>query len=144
MKQEEKIFEDLTKLGKFLKEHRLLQGKKLKDISRTLMIKENILSNFERGNVNNENFNNNSYLRGFLNSYIKYLKLDNICKLNLVEKKIISNLEKSNLQLEMSKIKKNSYGSILVLFSLILLGLIYLIWSKNTYHQLYIIGISIN
>ena len=144
MKQEEKIFEDFTKLGKFLKEHRLLQGKKLKDISRTLMIKENILSNFERGNVNNENFNNNSYLRGFLNSYIKYLKLDNICKLNLVEKKIISNLEKSNLKLEMSNTKKNSYGSILVLLYLILLGSTYLIWSKNTYHQLYIIGISIN
>ena len=144
MKQEEKIFEDFIKLGKFLKENRLLQGKRLKDISRTLMIKENILSNFEKGNVNNENFNNNSYLRGFLNSYIKYLKLANICKLNLVEKKTISNLEKSNLKLEMSNTKKNSYGSILVLLSLILLGSTYLIWSKNTYHQLYIIGISIN
>ena len=141
MKSELKTFRDLKQLGFFLKENRRLQGKKIEDASNTLIIKKDILKKFEEGQID---IINNSYLRGFLNSYIKFLKLDKVCKIELLEEKKVSNLEKSNLQLETSEVKKNKYGSIIILLSISIMGSIYLLWNQKTYFNLYLIGSSIN
>ena len=136
-----KIFTNLKELGKFLKENRRLQNIKIDDVSKRLLIKKDILNKFEKGEVNIEQ---HSYLKGFLNSYIKFLKLENLCKLKFSETKKVSSLEKSNLQLKSSGIKKNKYSSIVILLSLIAISLIYLLWNKKTYLNLYLIGSHLN
>ena len=136
-----KTFTSLKELGNFLKENRKLQNIKIEDASKLLLIKKDILDKFEKGEAN---FEQASYLRGFLNSYIKFLKLENSCKLKFTEIKKVSKLEKSNLQLESSELKKNKYSSIVILLSLIAISSIYLLWNKKTYLNLYLIGSHLN
>ena len=136
-----KTFTNLKELGNFLKENRKLQNFKIEDISERLLIKKDIIDKFEKGEIN---MNQNSYLKGFLNSYIKFLKLENLCKLKLSETKKFSSLEKSNLQLKSSGVKKNKYSSIVILLSLIAIGFTYLLWNKKTYLDLYLIGSHLN
>ena len=136
-----KIFTNLKELGDFLKENRKLQNIKIEDASKLLLIKKDILDKFEKGEVNIQKA---SYLKGFLNSYIKFLKLDNLCILNFIETKKVSKLEKSALQLESSELKKNKYSSIVILLSLIAISLTYLLWNKKTYLNLYLIGSHLN
>ena len=136
-----KIFSNLKELGNFLKENRELQNIKIEDASELLLIKKNILDKFEKGEVNIEQA---SYLKGFLHSYIRFLKLENLCKLKFTETKKVSKLEKSNLQLERSEFKKNKYSSIVILLSLIAISLTYLFWNKKTFLNLYLIGSHLN
>ena len=96
---------------------------------------------FENGDIDIEQ---QSYLRGFLNSYIRFLKLEDLCQFRFSQTKKISNLKKSNLQLESSELKKNKYSSIIILLSLISVGSIYLFWNKKTYINLYLIGTHLN
>ena len=67
-----------------------------------------------------------------------------MCKLKFTETKKVSSLEKSNLQLESSELKKNKYSSIVILISLIAMGFVYLFWNKGTYLNLYLIGSHLN
>ena len=136
-----KTFTSLKELGSFLKENRKLQNIKIEEASKLLLIKKDILDKFEKGEVNIEK---ESYLKGFLNSYIKFLKLESLCKLKFTETKKVSKLEKSNLQLESSKLKKNKYSSIVILLSLIAISFVYLFWNKKTYLNLYLIGSHLN
>jgi cytoskeletal protein RodZ len=136
-----KIFTNLKELGDFLKENRELQNIKIEDASKSLLIKKDILDKFEKGKVNIEQA---SYLRGFLNSYIKFLKLESLCILKFTETKKVSKLEKSALQLESSEVKKNKYSSIVILLSLIAISFTYLLWNKKTYLNLYLIGSHLN
>ena len=136
-----KTFTNLKELGDFLKENRELQNIKIEDASKLLLIKKDILDKFEKGETNIEQA---SHLKGFLNSYIKFLKLDNLCILNFIETKKVSKLEKSALQLESSELKKNKYSSIVILLSLIAISFIYLLWNKKTYLNLYLIGSHLN
>ena len=138
---EVKTFTNLKELGSFLKENRELQKIEIEDVSKLLLIKKEILVKFEKGEVNIEQA---SYLKGFLNSYIKFLKLENLCILKFTEIKKISKLEKSNVQLESSELKKNKYSSIVILLSLIAISFVYLLWNKNTYLNLYLIGSHLN
>ena len=131
----------LKELGNFLKENRELQNIKIEDVSKLLLIKKEILDEFEKGEANIEKV---SYLKGFLNSYIKFLKLENSCKLKLSEMQKVSKLEKSNLQLESSELKKNKYSSIVILLSLVAISFTYLLWNKKTYLNLYLIGSHLN
>ena len=134
------IFSNLKELGNFLKENRILKNINIEDVSERLLIKKDIIEKFEKGEVNIEQ---NSHLKGFLNSYIKFLNLENLCKLKFSETKV-SSLEKSNLQLKSSGLKKNKYSSIVILLSLIAIGLTYLFWNKKTYLNLYLIGSHLN
>ena len=136
-----KTFTNLKELGVFLKENRELQNIKIEDASKLLLIKKDILDKFEKGEVNIEQA---SYLKGFLNSYIKFLKLENLCILKFTETKKVSKLEKSALQLESSELKKNKYSSIVILLSLIAISFTYLLWNKKTYLNLYLIGSHLN
>ena len=136
-----KTFTNLKELGDFLKENRELQNIKIEDASKLLLIKKNILDKFEKGEANIEQA---SYLKGFLNSYIKFLKLENLCILKFTETKKVSKLEKSALQLESSELKKNKYSSIVILLSLTAISFTYLLWNKKTYLNLYLIGSHLN
>ena len=136
-----KTFTDLKELGSFLKENRKRQNIKIDEVSKLLLIKKEILYKFEEGEAEIEQY---SHLKGFLNSYIKFLKLENFCKLKFTETKKVSSLEKSNLQLERSKLKKNKYSSIVILLSLSAIGFVYLFWNKKTYLNLYLIGSHLN
>ena len=136
-----KTFTNLKELGDFLKENRELQNIKIEDASKLLLIKKDILDKFEKGEVNIQQA---SYLKGFLNSYIKFLKLDDLCVLDFIETKKVSKLEKSALQLERSEFKKNKYSSIVILLSLIAISFTYLLWNKKTYLNLYLIGSHLN
>ncbi len=136
-----KTFTNLKELGDFLKENRELQNIKIEDASKLLLIKKDILDKFEKGEVNIQQA---SYLKGFLNSYIKFLKLDDLCVLDFIETKKVSKLEKSALQLERSELKKNKYSSIVILLSLIAISFTYLLWNKKTYLNLYLIGSQLN
>tara|TARA_X000000950_G_scaffold33809_1_gene36338 strand:+ start:624 stop:1052 length:429 start_codon:yes stop_codon:yes gene_type:complete len=136
-----KTFTNLKELGSFLKENRKLQNIEIEEASKLLLIKKDILDKFEKGEINIEQ---ESYLKGFLNSYIKFLKLESLCKLNFTKTKKVSKLEKSNLQLESSKLKKNKYSSIVILLSLIAISFVYLLWNKKTYLNLYLIGSHLN
>ncbi len=141
IKSELKTYTNLKDLGSFLKKNRRLQNIKLEQVSKLLLIKKEILSKFENGEINIEK---KSYLKGFLNSYIKFLKLENLCEYKISQTKKVSNLKKSNLQLESSGLKKNNYSSIIILLSLIAVSLIYLLWNKKTYLNLYFIGTHLN
>ena len=141
IKSELKTYTNLKDLGSFLKKNRRLQNIKLEQVSKLLLIKKEILSKFENGEINIEK---KSYLKGFLNSYIKFLKLENLCEYKISQTKKVSNLKKSNLQLESSGLKKNKYSSIIILLSLISVSLIYLFWNKKTYLNLYLIGTHLN
>ena len=143
MTEEKNKFKDLKSLGSYLKKHRRLKGQKIETISQNLLIKKKILQSFEEGNITLDKFYSDSYLKGFLKSYIKYLELDSFCDLDLIEQKKISKLHQSGLHLETSNSKKNSYSSLIILISIILMGLVYLIWNKQTYIQLYILGTSL-
>ena len=136
-----KTYTDLKELGNFLKKNRRLQNIKLDQVSKLLLIKKDILTKFENGDIKIEQ---QSYLKGFLNSYIKFLKLENLCEFKFSQTKKISYLKKSNLQLESSDFKKNRYSSIIILLSLISVSLIYLFWNKKTYLNLYLIGTHLN
>ena len=136
-----KTFTNLKELGSFLKDNRELQNIKIEDASKLLLIKKDILDKFEKGEVNIQQA---SYLKGFLNSYIKFLKLDDLCVLDFIETKKVSKLEKSALQLERSELKKNKYSSIVILLSLIAISFTYLLWNKKTYLNLYLIGSQLN
>ena len=68
MNQEYKIFKDFNDLGNFLKDRRKTKGLSLKEISKTILIKEDILITFEKGNIDIENFNSSTHLKGFLNT----------------------------------------------------------------------------
>ena len=136
-----KTFTNLKELGSFLKENRELQNIKIEDASKLLLIKKDILYKFEKGEANIEKA---SYLKGFLNSYIKFLKLENSCILRFTEIKKVSKLEKSALQLKSSELKKNKYSSIVILLSLIAVSFTYLLWNKKTYLNLYLIGSHLN
>ena len=138
---EVKTFTNLKDLGSFLKKNRELQNIKIEEVSKLLLIKKDILYKFEKGEANLEQ---HSYLQGFLSSYIKFLKLENVCTLKFSEAKKVSSLEKSNLQLESSGFKKNKYSSIIILLSLIAISLVYLLSNKKAYLNLYLIGQHLN
>lgn len=140
-----KVFKSFKELGSFLQKKRRLKGDKIDYISSNLIIKKQILKNIEEGSVSEIDFYNNPHLKGFLFSYIKYLKCDEECKIEnlfLRDKKSIINKQKVSLESGLDR--RNSYGSLIILFSLLLVGLLYLLWNKDTYKQLYNLGLMID
>ena len=136
-------FNTYKELGSYIKKVRRANNEKLNMIAVHLIIKKQILSNIEEGNISEEEYASNNHLKGFLNSYMRYLKIDKQVRIIDKLKQKPSSVKKSNLSLETAKQKKNIYGSMLILFSLVLICLIYLIWNKQTYYQLYKLGQSL-
>ena len=137
MLQEKKIFKNFFELGTYLQKKRRETGERIESVSSKLIIKKNILKNIENGSYKQSDFEKNSYLKGFLKTYMKELGLINECD---VESLFINNsldIKKSRVSLDSSKADKNKFGSLVILISLILIGIIFLFWNKNTYYELF-------
>ena len=137
MLQEKKIFKNFFELGTYLQKKRRETGERIESIASKLIIKKNILKNIENGSYTQSDFEKNPYLRGFLKTYMKELGLINECD---IESLFINNsldIKKSRVSLDSSKADKNKFGSLVILISLILIGIMFLFWNKNTYYELF-------
>ncbi len=62
---------------------------------------------------------------------ISYCDVENLFIKNMMD------IKNSNVSLDNASNKKNRYGSLIVLLSLILIGLLFLLWNKSTYQDLF-------
>ena len=46
-------------------------------------------------------------------------------------------IKKTNVSLDKNKIEKSKFGSLIILTSLVLIGLLFLFWNKSTYQDLF-------
>ena len=46
-------------------------------------------------------------------------------------------IKKSNVSLDKNKLGSSKYGSLIILISLILIGLLFLFWNRETYYNLF-------
>ena len=134
---EKKTFSNFVELGNFLKKKRREPGERIESIASKLLIKKIILQNIENGIFNQEDYEKNNYLKGFLITYMKELDIIKICNIENLFLKNILDIQNSNVSLDDSMSQKSKGGSIIILISLILLGLLFLFWNKDTYYNLY-------
>ena len=137
MLQEKKIFKNFFELGTYLQKKRRETGERIDPIASKLIIKKNILKNIENGSYSQSDFEKNSYLKGFLKTYMKDLGLLEKCD---IENLFINNsidIKKSRVSLDNNKVDNSKFGSLIILVSLILIGLLFLFWNKNTYYDLF-------
>ena len=135
--ENKKTFNNFKELGSFIKRKRRENGERIENISAKLLIKKTILKNIENGFFNQGDYEKHSYLKGFLKTYMKDLNIINYCNLENLFIKNIMDIKNANVSLDNTSIKKNRYGSLIVLFSLILIGLLFLFWNKSTYQDLF-------
>ena len=130
---------NLEELGSILKEERNKKGESVELISQKLFIKKNIIYMIEDGTTDKLSIEK-TYLQGFINSYLKYLDLSFEFNINNLDynKKITK--KDSNIPLEIIPPKEKASGTMILLFSLLLLGLVYLLWQKQTYYDLKELG----
>ena len=139
-----KSFNTFKELGSYIKKVRRTNNDKLNMISSHLIIKKKILHDIEEGNISAEDFSTNTHLKGFLNSYMRYLNIHNTVRIQDALKQKPAPVKKANVSLENPKMKKNIYGSMFILLSIVLICLTYLLWNKQTYYHLYRLGESLN
>ena len=135
--ENKKIFYSFKELGSYLKRKRREGGERLESISSKLLIKKNILQNIENGVFDQSHYEKNSYLKGFLKTYMKDLNIMEDCDIENLFLKNIIDIKRSTVSLDNAKIDKNRFGSLVILISLVLLGLLFLLWNKSTYQKLY-------
>ena len=137
MKQEKKTFKNFYELGSFIKKKRRETGARVESIETRLIIKKIILKNIENGTFSQNDYEKNSYLKGFLKTYMKDLGLLNDCN---VENLFVNNsidIKNSRVSLDNNKVNSNKFGSLIILISLMLIGVLFLLWNRDTYYQLY-------
>ena len=134
---EKRTFSNFVELGNFLKKKRRETGERIESIASKLLIKKIILQNIENGIFNQEDYEKNNYLKGFLMTYMKELDIIKICNIENLFLKNILDIQNSNVSLDDSMSQKSKGGSLIILISLILLGLLFLFWNKDTYYNLY-------
>ena len=78
---EKKTFSNFVELGNFLKKKRRETGERIESIASKLLIKKIILQNIENGIFNQEDYEKNNYLKGFLMTYMKELDIIKICNI---------------------------------------------------------------
>jgi len=130
MKQEKKTFKNFYELGSFIKKKRRETGERVESIASKLIIKKMILKNIENGTFSQNDYEKNSYLKGFLKTYMKDLGLLNNCD---VENLFVNNsidIKNSRVALDNNKVHSNKLGSLIILISLMLIGLLFLFWNK--------------
>ena len=74
-----KTFSNFHELGTFIKKKRRETGERIESISSKLIIKKIILQNIENGVFTQSDYEKNSYLKGFLKTYMKDLNIINDC-----------------------------------------------------------------
>lgn len=132
-----KTFSNFKELGSFIKKRRRESGERIENISSKLLIKKNILQNIENGLFSQSDYEKNTYLKRFLKTYMKDLKIVNICDVENLFFNNTVDIKQTNVSLDNTKTGKNKFGSLVILVSLILLGLLFLFWHKNTYQDLF-------
>ena len=137
MQQEKRIFKDFFELGTYLQKKRRETGARIESISSKLIIKKNILKNIENGSYSKIDFEKNSYLKGFLKTYMRDLGIINECDLDNLFINNAIDIKKSCVSLDKDNADKNKFGSLIILLSLIFIGLLYLFWNKSTYYELF-------
>ena len=135
--ENKKIFNSFKELGSYLKRKRREGGERLESVSSKLLIKKNILQNIENGIFDQSHYEKNSYLKGFLKTYMKDLNVMENCDIENLFLKNIIDIKSSTVSLDNAKVDKNRFGSLVILISLVLLGLLFLFWNKSTYQKLY-------
>ena len=131
-----KTFSNFHELGTFIKKKRRETGERIESISSKLIIKKIILQNIENGVFTKSDYEKNSYLKGFLKTYMKDLNIINDCDVENLFLKNIMGIKKTNVSLDKNKIEKSKFGSLIILTSLVLIGLLFLFWNKSTYQDL--------
>ena len=97
-----------------------------------------ILQNIENGKFSQNDFEKNTYLKGFLKTYMKDLDLINECYVeNLFVNNSTIDIKNSRVALDSTKVNDNKFGSLIILISLILIGALFLFWNKETYYELF-------
>ena len=134
---DKKNFNNFLELGTFIKKKRRETGERIESISTKLIIKKTILQNIENGTFTQIDYEKNSYLKGFLKTYMKELGVIHFCYIENLFSNNSVEIKKTRVSVDNSKIKKSKYGSMIILSSLILIGLLFLIWNRNTYYDLY-------
>ena len=132
-----KTFSNFHELGTFVKKKRRETGERIESISSKLIIKKIILQNIENGVFTQSDYEKNSYLKGFLKTYMKDLNIINDCDVGNLFLKNIMEIKKTNVSLDKNKIEKSKFGSLIILTSLVLIGLLFLFWNKSTYQDLF-------
>jgi len=132
-----KTFSNFHELGTFIKKKRRETGERIENISSKLIIKKIILQNIENGVFTQSDYEKNSYLKGFLKTYMKDLNIINDCDVENLFLKNIMGIKKTNVSLDKNKIEKSKFGSLIILTSLVLIGLLFLFWNKSTYQDLF-------
>ena len=135
--ENKKKFNSFKELGSYLKRKRREGGERLESVSSKLLIKKNILQNIENGIFDQSHYEKNSYLKGFLKTYMKDLNIMEDCDIENLFLKNMIDIKRSTVSLDNAKIDKNRFGSLVILISLVLLGLLFLLWNKSTYQKLY-------
>ena len=132
-----KTFSNFKELGSFIKKRRRESGERIENISSKLLIKKNILQNIENGLFSQSDYEKNTYLKRFLKTYMKDLKIVDNCDVENLFFNNTVDIKQTNVSLDNTKTGKNKFGSLVILVSLILLGLLFLFWHKNTYQDLF-------
>ena len=135
--ENKKTFNNFKELGTFIKKKRRESGERIENVSAKLLIKKTILKNIENGIFNQGDYEKHSYLKGFLKTYMKDLNIISYCDVENLFIKNMMDIKNSNVSLDNASNKKNKYGSLIVLLSLILIGLLFLLWNKSTYQDLF-------
>ena len=137
MIQEKKTFKNFFELGTYIQKKRRETGERIEAISSKLLIKKMILKKIENGTFSQSDYEKNNYLKGFLKTYMKDLDLLDECDIQDLFVNSSIDLKKSGVSLDNRRTNNNKFGSLIILTSLILMGLLFLLWNKNTYHNLF-------
>ena len=132
-----KTFSNFQELGTFIKKKRRETGERIESIASKLLIKKLILQNIENGVLTQTDYERNSYLKGFLKTYMKDLNIINDCDIESLFIKNIMDIKKTTVSLDNKKTEKSKFGSLIILTSFILIGLLFLFWNKSTYQELF-------
>ena len=137
MLQEKKIFKNFFELGTYIQKKRRETGERVEAISSKLIIKKEILKNIENGIFSQNDYEKNTYLKGFLKTYMKDLGLLEECDINNLFINSSIDIKSSGVSLDNNKTSSNKFGSLIILVSLIFIGLLFLFWNRDTYYRLF-------
>ena len=136
MLQEKKIFKNFFELGTYIQKKRRETGERVEAISSKLIIKKEILKNIENGIFSQNDYEKNTYLKGFLKTYMKDLGLLEECDIENLFINSSIDIKSSGVSLDNNKTSSNKFGSLIILVSLIFIGLLFLFWNRDTYYRL--------
>ena len=137
MLQEKKIFKNFFELGTYIQKKRRETGERVEAISSKLLIKKDILKNIENGIFSQNDYEKNTYLKGFLKTYMKDLGLLEECDIKNLFINSSIDIKSSGVSLDNNKTSSNKFGSLIILVSLIFIGLLFLFWNRDTYYNLF-------